>query len=203
MAIIEKNLDFYHMSSSREKSFWEERYDSNSTGWDLQRVSTPLKNYIDQLKETKLSILVPGCGYGHEVKYLVEQGFTNVSVIDISKQPIDSLENELGDKCKLICGDFFTHNDKYDLILEQTLFCAIPPSWRSKYVEKCASLLNEGGKLSGVLFNFPLTEQGPPFGGGKKEYVPLFSKYFEIDIMETCKNSDENREELFIKMIKK
>ena len=125
-----------------------------------------------------------------------------MTVVDIAQQPIEKLKTK-GLSCELICGDFFEHNRTYDLILEQTLFCAIPPAYRKRYVEKCADLLKQGGKLVGVLFNFPLTEQGPPFGGSKEEYLATFTPYFEIEILEKCTNSEPGREEFFIKMIKR
>ncbi len=190
------------MSNSRDQSFWESKYEEESTGWDLSEVSKPLKGYIDQLDNLKIKVLVPGCGFGHEVKYLDAKNFENVTVIDIAEQPIEKLNKE-GVNCNLICGDFFKHEGSYDLILEQTLFCAIPPSFRKEYVEKCADLLNQGGKMVGVLFNFPLTEKGPPYGGSKEEYISSFTPYFDIEILETCTNSEPGREELFIKLIKK
>ena len=190
------------MSSSRDQSFWESKYNEGSTGWDLSEVSTPLKEYIDQLDDLEKKVLVPGSGFGHEVKYLVSKGFENITVVDIAQQPIDKLKSE-NLNCELICGDFFKHQGAYDLILEQTLFCAIPPSFRDAYVKKCADLLKQGGIMAGVLFNFPLTEQGPPFGGDKEEYLDSFSSYFNIETLEKCTNSEPGREELFIKFIKK
>jgi hypothetical protein len=43
-----------------------------------------------------------------------------------------------------------------------------------------ASLLNPKGKLVGLLFDFPLTTEGPPFGGSTSEYLNLFSDKFNI-----------------------
>ena len=47
---------------------------------------------------------------------------------------------------------------------------------RPNYVTKMHNLLSEKGKISGLLFDFPLTEVGPPFGGSQEEYVNLFSE---------------------------
>jgi hypothetical protein len=61
------------------------------------------------------------------------------------------------------------------------------------------SLLSEKGKLFGLLFDFPLTEEGPPFGGSKEEYLNLFSENFTIKTLETAHNSIQPRKarELF------
>jgi hypothetical protein len=45
----------------------------------------PIKNYIDTLKDKDIAILIPGCGNTYEAAYLLEQGFTNVTVIDIAQ----------------------------------------------------------------------------------------------------------------------
>jgi hypothetical protein len=57
---------------------------SKTTGWDLAWC-LPIKNYIDTLKDKDIAILIPGCGNTYEAAYLLEQGFTNVTVIDIAQ----------------------------------------------------------------------------------------------------------------------
>ena len=105
----------------------------------------------------------------------------------------------------MIHSDFFTLNTTFDLILEQTFFCALPPEMRTQYVEKMASLLNPKGKLAGLLFDFPLTTEGPPFGGSATEYLNLFSDKFTIKTLEKAHNSikpRQNKELFFIFEVK-
>jgi hypothetical protein len=68
-----------------------------------------------------------------------------------------------------------------------------------------AAILKPKGKISGLLFQFPLTEKGTPFGGSKQEYLGLFSKLFYIKTLETAYNSIKPRKEseLFIIFEKK
>lgn len=63
-------------------------------------------------------------------------------------------------------------------------------------------LLNQGGKLVGVLFDQTFDFQGPPFGGNRVEYLTYFSGKFEIETFEPCDNSIPERSgsELFIKL---
>ncbi|NKI27797.1 methyltransferase domain-containing protein [Arenibacter sp. 6A1] len=184
------------------KEFWEDRYISQDTGWDIGHISTPLKSYIDQLRDKTIKILIPGAGNGYEAVYLAEQGFCNITVIDIAKPPLEQLRGRLkeADAVTLIEGDFFDLElSDFDLILEQTFFCALDPSLRPAYVRKMKQLLKPKGKLAGLLFNFPLTESGPPFGGDQKEYKMLFSKDFTIKVLENAYNSIKPRagKELF------
>ncbi len=67
------------------RKYWENRYAKNDTGWDLGKISTPLKTYFDQLENKNLKILIPGAGNAYEAEYLHQKGFKNVFVVDISK----------------------------------------------------------------------------------------------------------------------
>ena len=189
-----------------DENYWSGRYEKGQTGWDIGYVSTPLKNYIDQLENRELKILIPGAGNAYEAEYLWEQGYRNVYVMDISSKPLEGLRQRIPDfpTTQLLEQDFFDHEEKYDLILEQTFFCALNPSLRSSYVKKAWELLKPGAKVAGLLFNIPLFDDHPPFGGEKEEYKKLFSGYFEIAVMETAYNSIPPRagNELFIKLIR-
>ena len=188
------------------KEYWSSRYRQNDVPWDAGTITRPLKTYIDQLIDKELKILIPGVGNGHELTYLFESGFKNVYGLDLSEAALNNFKakNPSFPEQQLIEEDFFQHNDTYDLILEQTFFCAITPELRPLYAEKAHQLLNENGTLAGVLFRFPLTEKGPPFGGNKKEYERLFKRKFKIKVLEECYNSIKPRQnnELFI-IIKK
>lgn len=185
---------------SLDQDYWNSRYDTRSTGWDLGQVSPPLSAYIDQLENKNLKILIPGCGNSYEAEYLLANGFTDVSLIDIAPSLVAQLQEKFrGNKnIKIILGDFFEHQGSYDLILEQTFFCAIHPSLRKQYVTKMKSLLLPGGKLAGLLFDTHF-EQGPPFGGSRDEYQVLFETDFDIRKMEVAHNSFAKRKgtELF------
>lgn len=173
------------------EAFWNHKYLSGETGWDIGQVSTPIKEYIDQLSDKNLKILIPGGGNSYEAEYLFENGFNNVFVVDISSIPLKNLAERIPSfpKENLLHADFFELEDTFDLILEQTFFCALDPSLREGYVNKMHKLLKPDGKLVGLLFNIPLNDDKPPFGGNKDEYENLFSEKFKIEKMETAYNS--------------
>jgi SAM-dependent methyltransferase len=189
------------------KNFWDLRYQNNEIGWDIGYISTPLKKYIDQLTDKNIKILIPGGGNSYEAEYLHNLGFKNVFVVDISPTALTNLKNRVPDfpKNHLINIDFFKLNNSFDLILEETFFCALTPKLRDNYVLKMNQILRPNGKLVGLLFNIPLNKDRPPFGGTKKEYLSYFKNYFKIEIMELSYNSISERtnNELFIKLIKK
>lgn len=172
------------------QSYWDSQYKSNTTGWDLGAVSPPIKNYFENIENKNLSILIPGCGNTYEAEFLLKQGFTNITVIDIAPTLVAVLQEKFknNSSIKILLGDFFDHKGKYDVIVEQTFFCALPPTMRQRYVNKMHSLLNSNGLLIGLLFNRSF-EKSPPFGGSKTEYEHLFAKAFTFLKLEDCLNS--------------
>jgi SAM-dependent methyltransferase len=192
---------------SLDSNSWNQRYLSKNTGWDIGYVSTPLKEYFDQLKNKDLRILIPGCGNSHEAEYLFSLGFQNVYVLDFSKKAINNFSSRVPGfpKDNLLCEDFFNISGNYDLIIEQTFFCAINKSKRFEYVNKIHSLLNKNGRLVGLLFNGPMNDDHPPFGGSITEYKKLFSSLFDLKIIQSSKNSisSRNGKELFINFLLK
>lgn len=188
-----KNLD---------ASYWEKRYQENATGWDLGEISIPLKTYLDGLTDHSLKILVPGAGNGHEVAYAYAQGFSHITMLDFARSPLDQFHRLHPDfpLNQLIQDDFFLHQGQYDLILEQTFFCAIDRTLRPAYVKHMHELLRPGGQLVGVLFGVELTVEGPPYGGSLLEYKGLFEPFFKVKKLELCHNSITPRKdnELFM-----
>ena len=183
--------------------FWEERWNNNDTGWDLGQVSPPLKAYFDQLENKSLKILIPGAGNAYEAEYLWRNGFENTHIVEIAKSAIDAFKKRYSGfpDDQIIHADFFDLNQAFDLIIEQTFFCAIDPSVRKEYVKKMRNLLSPEGHLVGVMFNRSFVG-GPPFGGSVEEYRGLFEPDFSIQIMEECYNSIPPRQgsEIFIKL---
>ena len=173
------------------ETFWNHKYLSGETGWDIGYV----KKHVDQLSDKNLKILIPGGGNSYEAEYLLEKGFTNVFVIDISSIPLNNLAERVPSfpKEHLLHSDFFELEENFDLIIEQTFFCALEPSLRDGYIQKMHSLLKPNGKLVGLLFNIPLNNDKPPFGGNKEEYLSLFEEKFKIKTMETAYNSIPQR----------
>jgi SAM-dependent methyltransferase len=192
-------------NKEKSKNYWDELYINGETGWDIGSAAPAISDYTDQLEKKDIKILIPGCGNAYEAGHLLETGFNNITLIDIAPALTSALEarfeKDWGKKINIITGDFFEHDDKYDLILEQTFLSALPPGKRPQYAEKMRSLLSPGGRLVGVLFN-KVFEVSPPHGGSAEEYRLLFQKKFTIHKLEECYNSIERRRgtEVFINL---
>ena len=181
--------------STLDAEYWSNRYLQQQTGWDIGYGSTPLVKYLQTITDKNISILIPGCGNAYEAEWLLQNGFSNVTVLDISPVLTAALQEKFKDQpITIITGNFFEHEGQYDLILEQTFFCALDPILRPNYVYQMHQLLKPAGKLVGVLFNKEF-EGGPPFGGSKEEYQTLFNPLLSIKKMELCYNSISPRKD--------
>ena len=199
------------LNTKTESKYWTERYEESRTGWDIGYPSTPIKTYIDQLVDKSLKILIPGAGNAYEAEYLFQKGFQNVYVLDISAPPLEAFKkrNPNFPSDQLIHGNFFEHQEQYDLIFEQTFFCSFPPTKdnRVSYTDKMNKLLKPEGKLVGLWFTYKLTGdmEKRPFGGTKEEYLTYLEPYFKVQTFELCYNSIPPRagNELFGMFIRK
>ena len=132
-----------------------------------------IKEYIDQIEDKNVRILIPGAGNGYEAEYLFRKGFNHVFVLDISDNPLKTFAERVPEfpKSQLIQENFFTHKGEYDLIIEQTFFCSFLPTKekRSEYVSQMSTILNSKGKLVGLWFDIPLKGdmEKRPFWGDK------------------------------------
>lgn len=184
--------------------YWNNCYKSNETGWDIGYPSPAITKYIDQLENPYTRILIPGCGNAYEGEYIWQAGFDNIFLADYAPKSKHNFLRRVPDfpEEQFLVGNFFDLEGEFDLIIEQTFFCALNPDSRSEYVKKIHALLSEKGKLVGLLFNDPLNQEHPPFGGNALEYLGYFNPFFSSVKMTPCKNSIQPRigRELFIQI---
>ncbi|MCO5232708.1 MAG: TPMT family class I SAM-dependent methyltransferase [Chitinophagales bacterium] len=189
------------------QDFWNGLWKNSLTGWDIGAASPPISEFMNQYPDKDAKILIPGCGNAYEADFLVSNGFTNITLIDIAPIAAENLKNKFLNtpQIHVICGDFYQLEDQYDIIIEQTFFCTFYPEDRRNYASKAASLLKENGEIIGVLFDREFGNSHPPFGGNKADYIQIFSEYFDIIKIEKCYNSISPRanSELFIRLRKK
>jgi SAM-dependent methyltransferase len=70
---------------------WQRHYDEGDLGWDLGQVAPPFIKLFESKTILPGKTLIPGCGRGHEVIYLAENGF-EVTAVDYSPGAVNHLK---------------------------------------------------------------------------------------------------------------
>ena len=68
------------------QEYWEIRWQNGQTGWDIGTTSPALVDYCSRIAREQravIRVLIPGCGNGHEAVWLAENGFENVTMLDM------------------------------------------------------------------------------------------------------------------------
>ena len=81
-------------NSGYSKKDWQKHYDDNDLRWDIGQISPPFLHLWEKGILTKGSILIPGCGVGHEVVFFAQNGF-DVTGIDFADGAVDRLTSSL------------------------------------------------------------------------------------------------------------
>lgn len=121
------------MNDKLNSPYQENRSQKGTSGLNLGKVYRPIIEYIDQINNKDLKVLIPGAGNSYEADHLFRKGFKNVYVEDPESSPLKKLKVrilEFADKL-LFYTNFFKIEIKFDLIIEQKIFCAIAPIKRS------------------------------------------------------------------------
>lgn len=185
--------------------YWQQRWQQGQTGWDIGKPAPAIVAYFALLDNKALQILIPGCGNAYEAGALWELGFKNITVAEIAPLKAGALREQFKETgIRVIEGDFFDMEGQYDIIVEHTFFCSLPPERRHDYARKSFELLRDNGQVTGLLFNRIFDQQGPPFGGSREEYRSLFTPIFRQVSLEPCHTSIAPRagNELFITLTK-
>lgn len=162
---------------------WEALYQAQETRWDKGFAAPPLVEFLAGQK-IEGTVLVPGCGTGHDVRALAAQG-ARVTGLDFSPSAIRLAHEKTKDaSVSYLQADFFHLPTqllgKFDWVFEHTCFCAIDPSMRNLYVESAAKVLKESGRLLGIFYLNPTVreEEGPPYRVSLNELRKFFAPHF-------------------------
>lgn len=163
-------------------SDWNDLYAKGETPWDRGR-PTPVLEMLGNKRPELLRgrVLVPGCGLGHDARWLAERG-CDVVAVDIAPLAIErakALDTERRVDFRL--ADLFDFppdlRGAFDLVWEHTCFCALDPPLRPRYVAAVRSALKPGGTVAGVFYMNPDLdpgETGPPFGIALDELMTIW-----------------------------
>lgn len=168
---------------------WESCYRNGDTPWDKGAAAPPLADLLDRWGAAIFKggpVLVPGCGLGHDVRWLAENGVPALGV-DLAASAVDQARALTRcETARFEQGDFldpaWCDGRSFPALWEHTCFCAIDPALRGAYARAAAALLEPGGHLSGVFYQNPASpgaDGGPPFGVTVAELDALFAPWFE------------------------
>lgn len=164
--------------------YWEERYQTKDMPWEKGEPSPGLVDFLIAHPDLpRGTVLVPGCGTGHDARAWARAGFKPLGV-DLAPSAIrlSTEQTQLqGLSAEFLRTDFL-HSEpprRFDWLFEHTLFCAIQPQARDEYVQAVLRWLKPDGQYLAINYLIP-DEDGPPFGTTREEQWRRFSPHFDL-----------------------
>jgi methyl halide transferase len=171
---------------------WEQRYRTGDTPWEKGAASPPLLEWLESRGPLHGSVLVPGCGSGHDVRAIAGVcPTTEVVGLDVAPSAIDHARgfSPVGQETYQL-ADFLDLpvelTNRFAWVFEHTCFCAIEPRRRPDYVHGVFRALQPTGAVLAIFFLNPWDpgeappEGGPPFAVTREELDRLFGTHFEL-----------------------
>lgn len=174
---------------TERKKHWETVYETkspNEVSWTQEIPKTSL-DFIKSLGLSKTAKIIDiGGGDSKLVDFLIEEGFENISVLDISKKALEKAKIRLGDKAQKvnwIISDIteFVPNTTYDVWHDRATFHFLTtPEQISKYIETARK------SITGYLIIGTFSENGPKKCSGLD-----IKQYNEITLTDELKTGFE------------
>jgi len=177
------------MNSDNKKKHWETVYETknpNEVSWTQEVPKTSL-DFISSLGLGKQAKIIDiGGGDSKLVDYLLDQGYENISVLDISTKALEKAKNRLGNKAEKvnwIVSDItdFEPNTQYDIWHDRAAFHFLTTT---EQIEKYLTIARMS--VTGYITIGTFSENGPTKCSGLeiKQYseetlIAEFNKSFE------------------------
>jgi len=174
-----------------KKEHWEHVF-STKTEKEVSWYQAYPHTSIDYLKALELKptarIIDVGGGDSYFVDALLDNGFTNVTLLDIASHAIQRIKNRLGDRASLVTfieSDIldFDPSEQYDFWHDRACFHFLTTS---EQTEKYASIADKAIARNGWMFLGVFSDKGPTKCSGLdiKQYNSESLRYvFEKDFM--------------------
>jgi len=177
------STDIPREEQARFAQHWSARWQEQNTPWDMGgetpvfqalRLAGELPMPATQSETGRATrVWFPGCGSGYDVLAWAAEGY-DATGVDFAPEPLArmmSLAKEAdlpADRVTAMLADVLqpppTLTDRsFDIAVEYTCYCAIPPDTRETYVNTLAASLRPGGLLLALLFPTDGRDGGPPF----------------------------------------
>lgn len=176
---------------------WARCYAEGETPWDVGSAYPELvARFAERPREG--SIVVPGCGFGHDAVFLARQGLA-VTALDL----VESLDEEVSRRLAehggtFLCVDVleWTAERPFDHAFEHTFLCALDPAERPRWAAFMKRSVRSGGTLS--LIAYPLDKPpelgGPPHGYTVADVDLLLGDAFDRVLDEPSRDRIARRE---------
>lgn len=195
---------------------WNDRYAEGSTGWDLGEAPPVVRRVSQDVVEARRSqdsatpprVLVPGCGRGHDAIGWAQAGATatGLDFAPLALEAARRLSERAGLPVSWVLGDVFDLPDAlagtFDVVWEQTCFCAIDPGQRRAYAESMTRALAPGGVLLGLFWRHG-REGGPPFNVTPEDVQTAFEGLMTLESVEEVPDSVPSRQPEFLARLRR
>lgn len=154
------------MDNFDSKNHWENIYQSKAltdVSW-YQPVPETSLNFLRELKiPSEAKIIDVGGGDSFLADHLLETGYRDITVLDISENALERAKKRLGDKAALvkwIVSDIstFQPGEQYDFWHDRAVFHFLT---EDKDIENYIKVLDKGIKQNGILVIGTFSENGP------------------------------------------
>jgi ubiquinone/menaquinone biosynthesis C-methylase UbiE len=154
------------MENFDRKKHWETIYSTkemNEVSWFEPKPETSLQLINEMINNKNAKIIDIGGGDSFLVDFLLEAGYTNITVLDISENALERAKKRLGNKSKKvnwIVADAatFIPDEKYDLWHDRAAFHFLTNENEiNNYLKGIQNGMNENGKI--IIGTF--SENGP------------------------------------------
>ncbi|MDM4767960.1 methyltransferase domain-containing protein [Pelomonas sp. SE-A7] len=157
--------------------FWQQRFETGQTGWDRGAPHPQLQRWLDAgLLQPGHSVLVPGCGRGHELVPLARAGLL-VRGLDYTPAAVVEARSRVeaaglhASQAAVEQADVlqWQASQMLDRIYEQTCLCALHPDHWLAYAAQLHTWLKPGGLLLGLFMQARRDSaaegrvEGPPY----------------------------------------
>ncbi len=154
------------MEKFNNKTHWENIYSTKELtdiSW-FQPVPETSLEFLAQFKLPKTAKIIDvGGGDSLLVDHLIEQGYSNITVLDISEVALERAKARLGDKAELVKwivsdASTFVPVETYDFWHDRAVFHFLT---EEKDIENYMKVLAKGVKVDGILIMGTFSEVGP------------------------------------------
>lgn len=164
---------------------WNRHYEAGARPeWDMAKATPVLAEALELATPFGLasgaSVVVPGCGYGHDAAALAALGFATTG-LDFAPLAVQGARARYGEAVRWAQEDWFrTALGPWDAIFDHTCLVAMDPARRPAYAEACADHLRPGGLWLAVAFHDVQGRPGPPHEIPMGELRRLAEARFEV-----------------------